>query len=127
MKLFIKSTLIITTILLQLSFGTHPLPDCSILQNGTFRYENVEQEVIVEFTNNTMTETYVNGGYTLVANLNWEGDCSYTATIQSVNVPDFPFSVGDSMHVTVNQVEGGKVYYTSSINGDSWDGVLVKE
>jgi len=30
------------------------------------------------------------------------------------------------MNVKIKEVEGNKIYYTSTVNGQSWDGVFTK-
>ncbi len=129
----------LTTLTLLLLAGlTYAQTNCTLMHSGSFSYANTEEAITVEVTATTITEQYNNGSVVLA--ISWQTECSYTATIQSVTVPDFPYqptlftyakatvidelrqarAIGDKMQVTINEVRSNEVHYTSSIDGESW-------
>ena len=94
------------------------------MQSGNFSYDDASITNTMTISGSTITE-YIEGG-SVVSTLTWNSDCSYTATVQSYTMENFPYAIGDQMSVTIDNVVGSKVFLTSSIGGDSWESVLVK-
>ena len=117
----LKHLLSIAVVLFSLSLQAQ---DCTIVSNGgTFVYGD-DSAITVTIDGVLHTETHADGF--LKSTMTWTGDCSYTMTIDEVTIPDFPYGVGTQMSVVITSIEGIKVYYTSTIDGESWDSVMGK-
>ena len=99
---------------------------CEIMHNGTFYYGNSTKEVKVVIKGNNHTEYHNNGKYIIKSKLDWVSDCEYNMTMKKVTIPNFPFKVGDVMNVKIDKVEENNIYYTSTVNGQSWNGKFTK-
>ena len=109
------------------SFSLTPQQDCSILHNGTFLYDGIEEKnIVVKIDGNKHLEIHNNGKYKIESQLEWVSDCEYNMTMLKNTVPNFPFHAGDIMNVKVNKVEGNKIFYTAKVNDKSFDGILKK-
>lgn len=100
--------------------------DCSILHKGTFIYGNSKHLVKVIIKEENHIEYHNNGKYYIKSKLDWIDECEYNMTISEVTIPNFPYRKGAIMNVRVNKVVGNKIYYTSTVNGKSWNGVFTK-
>ena len=101
--------------------------DCAILHKGVFNYatdKNNNVKVVIDSTQHT--EYHNNGAYFIKSTLKWTSFCSYEMTMNEVTIPNFPFKPGDVMTVKVNKISGKKIYYTSLVNGNTWNGILTK-
>jgi len=100
---------------------------CSIMKEGKFRYQNIDDTTAyVEIDKTDHTEYYNSGKYYIKSRLKWITDCQYEMTMLKNTIPDFPFKPGDVMTVTINKVEGDIIYYSSEVNGYKWEGRLLK-
>jgi hypothetical protein len=112
------------------SFGFQDSPvtaeDCSILHEGTFEYGPKDDPVKVIIKKDKHVEYHNGGKYVLKSSIKWTSDCSYTATLLKVTIPDFPFKIGTQLNVQINKVENDEVFYTAEVNGDSWNGKFTK-
>ena len=100
--------------------------ECAILREGTFKYGNTEDEIKVVIKGNIHTEYHNGGKYIIKSKLDWVSDCEYNMTMTKITIPNFPFGKGDVMNVKVKEVNGNEIFYTSTVNGQSWDGKLIK-
>jgi len=99
---------------------------CKLLHKGTFKYGNTEKEIKVVIKGNKHTEYHNGGKYIIESKLDWVNDCEYNMTMTKITIPDFPYKVGDVMNVKINEVKENDIYYTSTVNGKSWKGKLIK-
>mgnify|MGYP001799455412 CR=1 FL=1 len=99
---------------------------CKILHEGTFKYGGSNDEIKVVIKGTTQTEYHDGGKYIIQSELDWVNDCEYNMTMQKVTVPNFPYGKGAVMNVKVNKVKGNKIFYTSTLQGKSWQGTLIK-
>lgn len=123
------SKILFATILLSVmsfSVKTEMDSECNILHNGTFKYGNSTTEIKVVIKGNKHIEYHENGKYIIKSKLNWVNDCEYNMTMTEITIPNFPYKVGDIMNVKINKVEGNDIYYTSTVQGKSWDGQLIR-
>ncbi|MES1218596.1 MAG: hypothetical protein ABUT20_24040 [Bacteroidota bacterium] len=100
--------------------------DCKIMHSGTFIYGDPGFEVKVVIKGNKHTEYHDNGRYFIKSKLTWLSDCEYDMTMTDVTIPNFPYKVGDVMNVKIDKVDGDKIYYTSTVQGKSWQGKFIK-
>lgn len=100
--------------------------DCSIMKNGSFEYGSRSGKVKVVIDGNAHIEYHNNGRYIIKSVIKWLNDCEYDMTMAEITIPEFPYSVGDVMNVKINKVDRNKIYYTSTVNGKSWEGEFRK-
>lgn len=100
--------------------------DCSILKNSSFTYRVAKNNVLVEFKDNEYIEYHLDKKYYIKSKIEWESDCEYNLVIKEVTLPNFPFKEGTKLHIIITQVKGNRVYYTSSMQGRTWDGKMKK-
>lgn len=103
-----------------------PSSYCDLLKEGSFTYGPARDSIKVVIKGNKHTETHNNGKYTIESTLEWVNDCEYNTTLLSADLPDFPFKAGAVMNVKVIKVKGREIYYTSTVNGQSWPGKFTK-
>jgi hypothetical protein len=111
---------------LSFSFKGENQSDCKIIHKGTFKYEGINSDVKVIINDKSHTEYHENGKYIIQSQLDWVNNCEYNATIKKITIPNFPYKVGNVMNVTINNIEGNKIYCTSTVQGKSSQGVLIK-
>lgn len=133
MRKFIRSSFALTILMSIYGFGTHEstlrntlYKDCEILHEGTFKYGNTDDEIKVVIDGKDHTEYHNGGKYIIKSKLEWVNDCEYNMTMTKVTIPDFPYGKGDIMNVKVIEVRGNEITYTSTIEGQSWNGKLIK-
>jgi hypothetical protein len=100
--------------------------NCNILHRGNFTSGNIDNLIKVNIKGKKHIEYHNNEKYYIKSKLNWVSDCEYNMTMKKVTIPDFPFGKGDVMNIKIKKVDGNKIYYTSTVNGQSWDGVFTK-
>ncbi len=100
--------------------------DCKILHEGTFVYDTGEKLIKVVIQGNRHIEYHNGGKYYIKSKIEWVNDCEYNMTMLENNIPNFPYRPGDVMNVKIDKVEGNKIYYTSTVKGERWNGILVK-
>lgn len=100
--------------------------NCQTLHRGVFTYGEADDLVKVNIKGRKQIEYHDNGKYYIKSKIKWVNDCEYNMTMKKITIPDFPFGKGDVMNVKINKVDGNKIYYTSTVNGESWDGVFTK-
>jgi len=106
-----------------MSFSTN---DCNILKNNTFVYRKAKKDVIVTFKEDTHVEYHNNKQFYIKSDILWVSDCEYYLVIRESTLPNFPFKAGTKMHINVDKVKGSKIYYTSTLRGQSWSGKMTK-
>jgi len=100
---------------------------CSILRNGTFKYLDAEDTTAYfVISPGSHVEYLRNSAYTIKSKVTWLNDCSYKMLMLSNTLPEFPFKPGQTMTVIIDKVENGIIYYTSKVQGEKWQGRLVK-
>jgi hypothetical protein len=110
-----------------MSLSYKPANDCSILHEGTFLYDGIdESDIVVKIKGDNHVEIHNGGKYTIESKLEWINECEYNMTLIKITIPDFPFGPGDMMNVKISKVEGKQLYYTATVKYKSWEGVLRK-
>lgn len=99
---------------------------CEILHEGTFKYGDTDDEIKVVIKGESHTEYHQGGKYIIKSKLVWVNDCEYNMTMTKITIPKFPYGKGDVMNVKINEVKGNKIFYTSTVKGQSWTGSLIK-
>src|SRR5215203_4699797 len=97
------------------------IEDCSILNEGAFKYGDIEEEIRVEIKGNNHTEYHDGGKYMIKSKLEWVNDCEYNMIMTKITIPNFPYRKGDVMNVKVDKIMGNVIYYTSTVKGNSWN------
>ncbi len=126
MNKIIKASIGIIALILMTLTTTYAQSEnnCNQLHRGTFTYGYADDVVKVVFKKKKHIEYH--GKYYIKSKLVWVNDCEYNMTMKKVTIPDFPFGKGDVMNVKINKVEGDKIYYTSTVNGLSFEGMFTK-
>jgi hypothetical protein len=99
---------------------------CKIMHSGTFTYGDAAFGIKVVIKGVNHIEYHENGKYIIKSKLNWLSDCEYDMTMTEITIPGFPYKVGDVMNVKINRVDGNEIYYTSTVQGNTWDGKFIK-
>jgi hypothetical protein len=84
------------------------------------------EQIKVEINGKSHIEYHDNGKYFIKSKLIWASDCEYNMTMTEITIPSFTYKAGDVMNVKINKVEGNNIYYTSTVQGKSWNGKLIK-
>lgn len=100
--------------------------DCSILKNNHFTYKLNGDDVQVEFKEDKHIELHQNGKYFIISSIEWISDCEYNLTFKRVTLVNFPFKVGDKLHVKILRTRGDRVYFKSTVNNFTWEGKMTK-
>ena len=129
MKTYIKLLfwmLVIITALKTLNANNNPNSECNILHKGVFKYGEYNNEVTVIIKRKKHIEYHNGGKYIIKSKIVWVNDCEYNMTMTKTTVPNFPYGKGDVMNVKINKVDGRDIYYTSTVEENSWEGKLTK-
>lgn len=102
------------------------IENCNIVHEGNFTYGTGDNLKKVTIKGKKHIEYDNNGKYYIKSKLVWVSDCEFNMTMKKVTIPNFPFGKGDIMNVKIKKVDGNKIYYTSTVNGQSWDGIFIK-
>mgnify|MGYP001307082445 CR=1 FL=1 len=124
MNKFNRILVLFSSLIVLISFSS--CNNCGVLKNNTFTYRYSNKDVIVIFNENRHIEYHNNQEFYIKSDIEWINNCEYYLTINEYTLPNFPFKIGDKMHVVINKVRGKKIYYTSSLGGSSWEGRLTK-
>jgi hypothetical protein len=122
---FIRSILfVILIITTQQSFCQSSTPSqCSVLKKGKFLYlDGEDKTAYIEMNGNYQIEKSGKNSYYIESSVEWLNDCTYVMTMTKITIPNFPFRPGDKMKVSVTKIDGEIIYYTSIVNGMSWNG-----
>lgn len=122
-KLFLG---VLTVMFISLTGFTSKIDGCKIMHHGTFTYGDSTNLIKVVINGNDHVEYIENGKYIIKSKLKWISDCEYNMTMTGITVPDFPFKVGDVMNVKITRVDGNEIYFTSTVQGKSFDGKFTK-
>lgn len=116
-------------IVLLLLTATAAAQDCSVMKSGKFKHtgEGVDTSAYFIIKGNKHIEYLQNGKYYVESSLKWTSACGYELIVKKCTVPDFPFKPGAKMNVTVNRIDGKKIYYSGDVNGDPFEGSVIKE
>lgn len=118
---------IILSLAIMNSFGQEPPKDCNIFKSGKFRYlDSNDPTGYIVIKGSSQIEYSERNEYTIESEITWISDCSYIMKMLKNTVPGFPFKPGDTMKVEVNKIKGNIIYYTSTVNGQSWKGRFKK-
>jgi len=106
------------------SFCQSPAPSpCAVLKKGKFLYlDGNDKTAYIEMDGNYQIEKSGKNAYFIESTVEWVNDCTYIMTMTKITIPGFPFGPGDKMKVTVTKVDADIIYYTSTVNGTSWNG-----
>ena len=109
--------------------ATASAQDCSLLKKGKFKHIDSPTDPTAYFIieGNKHTEFMRDGKYFIESSLKWSSDCSYVLVLKKCTVPDFPFKKGTKMTVTVERVEGNKIFYSGIVNGEAFEGWVEKQ
>lgn len=95
--------------------------DCSIFKSGKFRYlDSNDPTGYIVINGTSQIEYSERNDYTIESEITWTSDCSYTMKMLKNSVPGFPFKPGDIMKVEITKIKGKIIYYTATVNGQSW-------
>jgi len=101
--------------------------DCSIMKEGSFRYLDTEDSTsyfIIKGKDHS--EFHNSGKYQIKSELKWINECQYKMVMLSHTFPEFAFSPGDEMTVTITEIKGDIIYYACEVRGHKWNGRLKK-
>ncbi len=100
-------------------------PDCAELKNHRLQHLNLkDSSAYILLSEDSAIEYHNNGRHTIRARVQWFNDCEYVMTLTEVTIPDFAYHPGDVMYIRIDRIEKDRVYYISTINGNSWEGQL---
>lgn len=101
-------------------------PDCSLLkQHCRLRYLSIrDTSAYLVINGDHMIEYHDSGKYYIQSKMTWINDCEYDITLEAITVPHFPYQPGDVMTVRIDKIEDDILYYTSTVNGQSWMGKM---
>lgn len=124
MKIFI----LLCATLFSSSFGfSQTSAECSFLRKSTLKYLDADDTTsFVVINDTTHIEYHQNKKFFIKSNIEWLSDCEWEMTMTEVTIPGFPFGAGDKMHVKVNKIEGGIIFYTATVKNTSWPGRFRK-
>jgi hypothetical protein len=101
--------------------------DCSIMKEGSFRYLDTDDTTSYFIIKGKDHSEYHNSEkYSIKSEIKWTSDCQYKMVMLSHTFPDFAFGPGDEMTVTITDIKGDIIYYTSEVRGHKWNGRLRK-
>jgi hypothetical protein len=97
--------------------------DCSFLKQTVLQYEGTDDSTSYVMINGNKHIEYSNNNQNIIkSDIEWITPCEWKMTMTEIRYPDFPFKPGDTMHVKINRIENGIIYYTSTVKGTSWEG-----
>jgi hypothetical protein len=126
MKITVRVFIAVLTITILAASTKRTTNDCQLLHKGTFKYGDSKTEIIVKIKGKKHVEYHNEGKYVIESKLDWVNECEYNMTMTKVTIPNFPYGQGDIMNVKVDKVVGTEIYYTSTVNGQSWNGKFIK-
>jgi len=97
-----------------------------VLESRLYTYKYNGDEVLVVYSGNKHIEYFNDKKYYIKSNLEWISEDECSITIQESNLPRFPFKSGDKLHMKINKIKHGYVYYESSLGGRSWTGKMKR-
>lgn len=104
------------------SFSQSEEPDCKILKNIKLQYFDVSnREDFVLINNSKHVEYHQNGKFFIKSDLVWITDCEYNAILTDFNLPNFPFTIGEKMHVRFYKIEKKIIYGIATIRNNSFE------
>ena len=101
-------------------------PVVPLLKNVTYTYKYKGEDVIVNFSEKEHIEYYSNKKYYIKSTIDWVANDESYMTIQKSNLPNFPFKNGTKLHMKINKIKRGYVYYESTLGNNSWTGRMKK-
>ena len=100
--------------------------DCGIMHEGTFTYYDNKDIVKVVIKGEEHIEYYNDGKYYIKSKITWLNECEFDISMKEITLPNFPFQIGDIMHVKITKVEVNIIYCTSKIKGHELYAVFTK-
>ena len=105
------------------SFSQVKKNDCTFLRQSVLQYEGTDDSTsYVMINGNKHIEYSNNNQHYIKSDIEWITPCEWKMTMTEIKYPSFPFRPGDSMHVKINRIENGIIYYTSTVKEKSWEG-----
>ncbi|TVZ56503.1 hypothetical protein OD91_1789 [Lutibacter sp. Hel_I_33_5] len=99
--------------------------DCTVLKNNSFTYKLGKDKVLVVFNEDKHTEYHEEGKYIIQSDIKWISECEYYLIINEATLPNFPFKLGSKLHVKITGKRGKKIYYKSTLGGNTWEGRMT--
>lgn len=96
---------------------------CAILKKGKFLYLDADDKTAyIEMNGNYQIEKSKKTPYYIESSVEWVDSCTYIMTMTKITIPNFPFSPGDKMKVSITRIDADIIYYTSFVKDMSWNG-----
>lgn len=98
-------------------------PGCSTFKIGKFKYlDAADTTAYIVMDGDKQVEYNTGDKYIIESSIKWVSKCSYVMTMTKITIPNFPFKPGDKMRVDITKIDGDIIYYTSTVNEQSWQG-----
>ena len=101
-------------------------PIAPLLKNASYTYTYKGENVVVNFSEKEHIEYYSNKRYFIKSSIEWVANNESYMTIQEFNLPNFPFKRGARLHMKINKIKRGYIYYESTLGNNSWTGRMKK-
>lgn len=101
-------------------------PIIPLVKNVSYTYTYKGEDVVVNFSEKEHIEYYSNKKYFIKSSIEWVADNESYMTIQESNLPNFPFKRGARLHMKINKIKRGYIYYESTLGNNSWTGRMKK-
>ena len=97
-----------------------------LIKKSTYTYKYKGDNVQVVFSENEHVEYFNNKKYFIKSTLKWTANDECFMTLVDSNLPRFPFKKGIKLHMKINKIKKGYIYYQSTLGGRSWTGKMKK-
>ncbi|WP_337964696.1 hypothetical protein [uncultured Flavobacterium sp.] len=95
--------------------------DCKILKDVKLKYAHkLDNTDYITIKDNKHVENSEGGKYYIKSDLEWLSDCEYNAKITEINLPNFPFKVGEIMNVKFEKIKNDIIYGTATIRDQTF-------
>ena len=101
-------------------------PIVPLLTNDRYTYKYKNENVLVVFSGNEHIEYYNDKKHFIKSSIEWVSNDECYMTIKASNLPNFPFKKGTKLHMKINKIKRGYIYYQSTLGGRSWTGRMKK-
>ena len=123
--------LLLTFFISNLATSQHKLTEnpCSIAHTGTFYKNTSKMQITISRTENKQVDKifYDNNNFYVYSEIKWLNDCEYQLKMTATTLPSFKYQPGDILNVKINKIEGNIIYFTTSVNDDSWEDNVTKQ
>lgn len=95
--------------------------DCKILKDIKLKYAHkLDNTDYITIKDNKHVENLEGGKYYIKSDLEWLSDCEYNAKITEINLPNFPFKIGEIMNVKFEKIKNDIIYGTATIRNQTF-------